>query len=105
MASGSLVFYSAGGILLALAFMAHVAHAALLANGRRSIALFAPRTTPAFAGVVSGSFAETRSATPATDVRSAAGPFAFGLTVAAALSLGLSMALRAAVVQRGQWGN
>ena len=35
MASGSLILYSAGGILLAFAFAAHVVHAVLLAVGRR----------------------------------------------------------------------
>ena len=35
MASGSLILYTAAGILLVLAFGAHVIHAVLLAHGRR----------------------------------------------------------------------
>ena len=36
MASGSLIFYTTGGIFLALGFAAHVVHAVLLADGRRA---------------------------------------------------------------------
>ena len=43
MASGSLIFYTIGGILLALGFAAHVVHAVLLADGRRTFPVFAPR--------------------------------------------------------------
>ncbi len=106
MASGSLILYAAGGILLALAFVAHVAHAVLLASGRAAISLLVARPRPAYAGVVTGSFVEGRTAGPRTDgLRTAAGPFAFGLTLAAVLALGLSMLLRAAIVGRGPWGN
>ena len=113
MASGSLILYAAGGILLALAFGAHVAHAVLLANGRRTIRLLAPAPRPAYAGVVTGSFVESRDVARAggsragsgADARTAAGPFAFGLSLAAVLALGLSMLLRAALVGRGPWGN
>jgi cytochrome c-type biogenesis protein CcsB len=105
-ASGSLVFYAAGGILLALAFAAHVAHAALLASGRRTVALLVPAAQPAYAGAVTGSFVEAVSA-ERTDEGSAtaAAPFAFGLTLAAVLALGLSLLLRGVVVGRGPWGN
>ena len=106
MASGSLILYAAGGILLALTFVAHVAHAVLLANGRRAIRLLVAGPRPAYAGVVTGSFVEGRTGgRRAGDLRTAAGPFAFGLTLAAVLALGLSMALRAAIVGRGPWGN
>ncbi len=107
MASGSLIFYSAAGILLVLAFGAHVVHAVLLAHGRRLAAAFSLARQPAFAGVVTGSFVEGREAALAAGVepRSAAAPFASGLTVIAAVLLGLSMAMRAAVVGRGPWGN
>ena len=42
LASGSLIFYTAAGILLVLAFGAHVVHAVLLAHGRRLAAAFNP---------------------------------------------------------------
>lgn len=111
MASGSLVLYAAGGILLTLAFAAHIAHAVLLAVGRRSFAILST-PMPAFAGVVSGSFVEAqvsgdlgRATRGRSSTTSAAGPFAIGLTWAAVLSLGLSMLLRAILVGRGPWGN
>src|SRR6266542_2410442 len=107
MASGSLIFYTAGTILLALGFAAHVAHAVLLANGRRSIAILAPRPAPAYAGAVTGSFVEGRGRSERLGHRptSAAAPFAWGLTLAAWLAIGLSMLLRAVIVGRGPWGN
>ena len=43
MASGSLILYTTGGILLALGFAAHVGHAVMLANGRRAFPIFAAR--------------------------------------------------------------
>jgi cytochrome c-type biogenesis protein CcsB len=107
MASGSLIFYTAGTILLALGFAAHVAHAVLLANGRRSIAILAPRREPAYAGAVTGSFVEGRGRSERLGDRhtSAAAPFAWGLTFAGWLAIGLSMLLRAIIVERGPWGN
>ena len=107
MASGSLILYTAGTILLALGFAAHVAHAVLLANGRRSIAILAPRPSPAYAGAVTGSFVEGRSRSERLGERptSAAAPFAWGLTLAGWLAIGLSMLLRAVIVGRGPWGN
>ncbi len=107
MASGSLILYTAGTILLALGFAAHVAHAVLLANGRRSIAILAPRPAPAYAGAVTGSFVEGRSRSERLGERptSAAAPFAWGLTLAGWLAIGLSMLLRAVIVGRGPWGN
>ncbi len=107
MASLSLILYSAAGTVLALAFAAHVVHAALLANGRRLAALLAPARAPAYAGVVTGSFVEGRLAAARADdrPRTAAGPFAIGLTYVAAGLLAGSLLLRAVVVGRGPWGN
>jgi cytochrome c-type biogenesis protein CcsB len=107
MASGSLILYTAGTILLALGFAAHVAHAVLLANGRRSIAILSPRPAPAYAGAVTGSFVEGRSRSERLGERptSAAAPFAWGLTLAGWLAIGLSMLMRAVIVGRGPWGN
>jgi cytochrome c-type biogenesis protein CcsB len=107
LASGSLILYTTGGILLGLAFAAHVIHAVLLANGRRSFAMLLPGSQPAFAGAVSGSFVESldRSERLGERPSSSAAPFAWGLTLLAWLSIGLSMLLRAFVVGRGPWGN
>jgi cytochrome c-type biogenesis protein CcsB len=107
MASGSLILYTTGTILLALGFAAHVAHAVLLANGRRSIAILAPRPAPAYAGAVTGSFVEGLSRSERLGERptSSAAPFAWGLTLAGWLAIGLSMLMRAVIVGRGPWGN
>ncbi|HEY6058790.1 MAG TPA: cytochrome c biogenesis protein CcsA [Candidatus Limnocylindrales bacterium] len=111
MASGSLVLYSAGGILLMLGFAAHVVHAVLLASGRRALPVLASAPRPAFAGVVTGSFVESHAGGPGggrattTPLRTVAGSYAVGLTWAAAGALFVSGVLRAIVVQRGPWGN
>ena len=106
MASGSLILYYAGGIMIALAFVAYVAHAVLLANGRRALPSLIARPQPAYAGVVTGSFAERQDrfdnlGEPITSAR----PFAVGLTWVAIALLGLSMLMRAYIVGRGPWGN
>jgi len=106
LASGSLIFYTVAGILLVLSFGAYVMHAVLLAQGRRIAAALSPRE-PAFAGVATGSFVDSREAAWAVGVepQSPAGPFAHGLTTITAVVLGLSMLMRAIVVGRGPWGN
>jgi cytochrome c-type biogenesis protein CcsB len=106
MATSSYFLYVVAGILLAGAFAAHVAHTALLASGRRLAAAPAPRSVPAFAGAVGGSFVEeiglgAGDGTP----RSAAGPFAIGLAWAAFGLLADTLLLRGIVVGRGPWGN
>jgi cytochrome c-type biogenesis protein CcsB len=107
MASGSLIFYTTGGILLALGFAAHVVHAVLLADGRRAFPIFAARQQRAFAGVVTGSFVDGQARSERVGARptSSAAPFAWGLTFVAWLCIGLSMLLRAFIVGRGPWGN
>ena len=105
LASGSLIFYTVAGILLVLSFGAYVMHAVLLAQGRRIAAALSPRE-PAFAGVATGSFVDSREAAWAAGVdQSPAGPFARGLTTITAVVLGLSMLMRAVLVGRGPWGN
>lgn len=107
MASGAFYLTVVGTILLALAFAAHVAHAVLLASGRR-LAVLAPAPQPAFAGVVTGSFVEREAAAPDAGTerdRTAIAPIAWGLAVAAAASLGIALVLRGLVVGRGPWGN
>ncbi len=101
--------FSLGVILVALGFAAHVGHAVMLANGRRVLSL-SPARQPAFAGVVTGSFVDeqVRSASVGLDDYASQSPLsraAIGLTLAAWIALGASLALRAAVVGRGPWGN
>jgi cytochrome c-type biogenesis protein CcsB len=106
MASGSLILYYAGGIMVALAFIAHIAHAVLLANARIALPRLVLQPAPAYAGVATGSFVERRSqGGPSVEQRTAALPYAGAFTLVAALLLGLSMAMRAVVVGRGPWGN
>jgi len=106
MASGSLILFYAGAIMTALAFMAYVAHVVLLANHRLALPALVLAPAPAFAGIATGSFVERRSASAARpDPGSAAAPFAGAFTVVALALLALSMAMRAAIVGRGPWGN
>lgn len=107
MANASHYLYVVAGLLLVGAFAAHVAHTTLLAAGRSLAAALAPRPSPAFAGVVGGSFVAGLSA-PSTDTtgpRTVAAPFAIGLAWAAAASLAMALLLRGIVVGRGPWGN
>ncbi len=119
MAEGSLILFYVAAILLALSFMAHVAHAVLLANRRLALPAlaFVPSTAPipAYAGVATGSFVERRAANATLaatgpigsrpDAPTAAAPFLRAFTLAAIVVLALSMLMRAAVVGRGPWGN
>ena len=107
MATASHYLYVVAGLLLAGAFAAHVAHATLLATGRSLAAALTPRRSPAFAGVVGGSFVTAAAASAAEEAgpRTAAAPYAIGLAWAAGASLGLSLLLRGVVVGRGPWGN
>jgi cytochrome c-type biogenesis protein CcsB len=108
MAEGSLILFFVGAILMGMAFMAHVAHAVLLANRRLALPslVLAPSSVPAYAGVATGSFVDRRTDTPVRpDAATAAAPFVKVFTLAALASLALSLALRAAVVGRGPWGN
>ncbi len=106
MATGSYYLYVVAGILLAGAFAAHVAHTALLASGHRLAAALAPRSVPAFAGAVGGSFVEEMEVGAGDGTpRSAAGPFAIGLAWAAFGLLAGALLLRGIVVGRGPWGN
>ncbi|HEY4227463.1 MAG TPA: cytochrome c biogenesis protein CcsA [Candidatus Limnocylindrales bacterium] len=109
--------FTVGTIVLAFAFAATIGHAVMLAAGRRSLAaglaavgLAGNPVRPAWAGVATGSFVETRSAV------AAAGPadFAAGspllgaarwLTFGAFGVLVASMVVRGIIVGRGPWGN
>jgi cytochrome c-type biogenesis protein CcsB len=112
MAAVSSALFSLGVILVALGFAAHVGHAVMLANGRRSLPAFgasgAPQ--PAYAGVVTGSFvsSQTRAAADGPVLAASPSPLsraAEWLTVAAVVALGASLLLRGIVVGRGPWGN
>jgi len=105
-ASAAFYLVVVGTILLALSFAAHVAHALLLASGRR-VAVTAAQPRLSYAGIVTGSFAEREldAPDPRDADRSAISSIAWGLAAAAVASLGASLALRGLVVGRGPWGN
>jgi len=102
--------FSLGVILVALGFAAHVGHAVMLANGRRLLPTLATARQPAYAGIVTGSFVEERERAASGGIDTYASPSplsraALGLSLAAWLSLGAAMLLRAIVVGRGPWGS
>ena len=102
------LLFTVGSILIAVGFAAHVGHAVLLANGRRSL-VTVPRPMPAYAGVASGSFVAARQAAASTVVPAAASSplsgVAVGVTLAGVVALGGAVLLRAILVGRGPWGN
>ena len=104
---GNLLF-TVGTILVAVGFAAHLGHAVLLANGRRSL-VAVPRQVPAFAGVASGSFVTTRAARRDSLEAAAAGSplsgAAVGVTILGVAALAAALLIRAALVGRGPWGN
>jgi cytochrome c-type biogenesis protein CcsB len=109
MAELSSNLFSLGVLLVAFGFAAHVGHAVMLANGRRSLSL-APAPRPAYAGAVSGSFvtSQTNAAVTGPQLSASQSPLsnaAIWLTVMAATALGAALVTRAIVVQRGPWGN
>jgi cytochrome c-type biogenesis protein CcsB len=105
--------FTLGTFVLVFAFAAAIGHAVLLANGRRSLAAVLapqPAVRPAWAGVATGSFVESRAAVAAAGPAdyAAASPLAGAsrwLTIAAFLLLATSMLVRAVIVGRGPWGN
>jgi cytochrome c-type biogenesis protein CcsB len=112
MAEISQLLFPIAGILVALGFAAHVGHAVMLANGRRALPslVASPAQQPAWAGVVSGSFASSRTAASAAG-RDLAGSStgldraAIWLTAIGFALLLASLVLRGIVVGRGPWGN
>jgi cytochrome c-type biogenesis protein CcsB len=114
MAELSSLFFSIGVILVALGFAAHVGHAVMLANGRRTLPAVSVATglgrQPAYAGVVTGSFVTEQARSAAGGPALAASPsplsrVAAWLTYGAVATLGASLLLRGIVVGRGPWGN
>jgi cytochrome c-type biogenesis protein CcsB len=107
MAIASQILFTVGTIVLAVGFAAHVGHAVLLANGRR-LAVLATAPQPAWAGVVTGSFATGRSMPAAAPESAAPSPLARAavvITLIAFAALVASLTLRAVIVGRGPWGN
>jgi cytochrome c-type biogenesis protein CcsB len=102
--------FAAGTIALIISFAAHVGHAVLLANGRRSLRLVAARQAPAYAGVATGSFVTTTTsrATSGPDTSASPTPLSGAAIATAAIAcalLGASALARGIVVGRGPWGN
>jgi cytochrome c-type biogenesis protein CcsB len=105
MALASQLMFSLAVWAVAVAFATHVAHAVLLANGRRILPVLAAAPQPAYAGVVTGSFVAGRRGSMA-DVGTS--PLGRAALVAAIVGFGLligSLAFRASIVGRGPWGN
>jgi cytochrome c-type biogenesis protein CcsB len=105
--------FAIGTVVLVFAFAAAIGHAVLLANGRRALAsVLAPMSAPrpAWAGVATGSFVESRAAVAASGPADFAAPSPLSrpsrwLTVAAFALLAGSMVVRGVIVGRGPWGN
>src|SRR4051794_3728824 len=108
------ILFPVGAVAIAIAFAAHVGHAVLLANGRRSLALsLNSGAQPAWAGAVSGSFADARSAslgagpadTPLGLAPTPLGRFAGGVAWFGFAVLGAYLVVRGVSLGRGPWGN
>ena len=110
MAQASSILFVLGAIAVAIGFAAHVAHAALLANGRRIVA-FSPAPMPAFAAEgVSGSFVTARASAAGAELDLSASPTPLSraatlITMAAFALLIGSLVSRSIVVGRGPYGN
>jgi cytochrome c-type biogenesis protein CcsB len=108
MAQLAQLLFSLGVIVVAVTFAAYVGHAVMLANGRRTMPRLVTAPQPAFAGVVTGSFAEQAASRPGRAVSDPTSPLsrtAYLLGVGAITLLGLSLVFRALSVGRGPWGN
>jgi cytochrome c-type biogenesis protein CcsB len=106
--------FALGTVLLVLAFAASIGHAVLLANGRRAraaaLAVAGTGPRPAWAGVATGSFIDSRAAAAAAGPADYAAPSPLTgasrwITFAAFLALAASMVDRGVIVGRGPWGN
>jgi cytochrome c-type biogenesis protein CcsB len=109
------ILFPIGTIFIAFAFAAHVGHAVLLANGRRSVrlALGSSAAQPAWAGAVTGSFATARASAITPDSPDAPlgiaptplGRAAIWLAGLGFASLAAYLVARGIAVGRGPWGN
>jgi cytochrome c-type biogenesis protein CcsB len=108
MGGASQLLFVLGVIAVALAFSAHVGHAVLLANGRRSRPRLVSAAQPAYAGVVTGSFVEAAANGPTRSGVEPASPVSRSASILGLLAvglLGLCLVARAIAVGRGPWGN
>ncbi len=125
MAQMSLYLFTGGGLALVFAFVFHVAHTAMLAAGRRSLAVLVPAATLAGAGAGGGTVDLAAGATGRRTADSGSARLAaavdadpddtgmstpvIGIAMTGAwvawVLVGLSMLLRAIIVGRGPWGN
>jgi cytochrome c-type biogenesis protein CcsB len=110
MAQISQLLFPIGTIAIALGFAAHIGHAVMLANGRRSLPSLIPSRQPAWAGVVTGSFADSRTSAivAGPDLAGSPTPLGRAAVVLTAIGFGIllaSLILRGIVVGRGPWGN
>ena len=110
MAQISQLLFPIGSILIALGFAAHIGHAVMLANGRRSFPALVQNRQPAWAGVVTGAFAEGRAsaAVEGPDLAGSPTPLGRAAVLLTGLGFGLlvvSLTLRGIAVGRGPWGN
>jgi cytochrome c-type biogenesis protein CcsB len=107
------ILFPLGAVAIAIGFAAHVGHAVLLANGRRSLSLALRGAQPAWAGAVTGSFATTRLAAVGETASDAPlgiaptplGRAAAGITAAGFAALAAYLVVRGITVGRGPWGN
>ena len=109
------ILFPLGAVAIAIAFAAHVGHAVLLANGRRSLALALNPSPaqPAWAGAVTGSFAEARLASAGAepaDTPLGLAPTPLGRAAATIGTIGFAflasyLLVRGLLVGRGPWGN
>jgi cytochrome c-type biogenesis protein CcsB len=106
--------FAAGTVVLAFAFAATIGHAVMLASGRRLAGALAAGASgvvrPAWAGVATGSFVDTRAAAHAAGPADFAAPSPLSgaarwLTIGAFVTLAASMTVRGVIVGRGPWGN
>jgi len=111
MAEISQLLFTVATIIVAVGFAAHVGHAVLLANGRRTIPVLVAAPRPTWAGAVTGSFAARTAGpdgrAPAT-LSAGASPLARVAAIGTIAAFGVlvaSLALRGVVVGRGPWGN
>jgi cytochrome c-type biogenesis protein CcsB len=109
------ILFPVGAVAIAIAFAAHVGHAVLLANGRRSLSLALNPATrqPAWAGAVTGSFATSRSAQNSADPLTGSlslAPTPLGRVAALTATFGFAvlaayLVIRGVSLGRGPWGN
>jgi cytochrome c-type biogenesis protein CcsB len=110
------ILFPIGAVAIAIAFAAHVGHAVLLANGRRSLSLALGRSTaqqPAWAGAVTGSFASARAASANADPAATPlglAPTPLGRAAVWTAAIGFAallgyLLIRGYLVGRGPWGN